>query len=264
MKNNIKISLIIIILLIIIVAVIIVLNNNKSKELSNADTSKYPEIITELERLYGKEGNFKVIGTKGGEIDQRDYKAYAYFEGARTDDWQGKYFEDAFLLISTDYLENPFYVGNNFVSLQYNFEKALLEEGKEPITEKREATADAQTQYVVTTDKKFRTMQNDGGSHYNEYYEIDFQSNIVKKCEDNYKGFEGYIYEGKIIYTKTLSKQESLDLKNLLDEVLDEGETYEYSKHKDYKYYTITNEEYSDITMGDSKDIEKFLNLVKE
>jgi len=129
-----KILLIGVILLILIVVVVIVVNNNKFQEILY--TNKYSEIIEELERLYGKEGNFKVIGIKGGEIDKRDYKIYYYYLAEpRTAEWQGKYFKDAFLLISTDYLENPFYVVNNFQSLRDNFEKAYLEEGKEPISE---------------------------------------------------------------------------------------------------------------------------------
>jgi len=123
-----KVGILVAILLVIIAVAVVVLNNknNNSSELSE----KYPEIIAELERIYGKEYNFKVIGIKGGEIDKRDYKAYEYPEGSRTSDWQGKYFEDAYLLISKDYLENPFYVTNNFTSLRYNFQEACSKEDK--------------------------------------------------------------------------------------------------------------------------------------
>ena len=91
--------------------------NNKSKDISN----KYPEIIGELEKIYGKNIDFKVIGTEGAEIDQRDYRPSKCFDGARTDDWQGKYFKDAKLLISTSYLEEPFYIPNNICALRDGF-----------------------------------------------------------------------------------------------------------------------------------------------
>lgn len=115
---------IIIIILITIGAVAIILTNNKSQDFSD----KYPEIILELERMYGKDGNFKIVGIKGGEIDRRDYKAYAYPDGNRPDVWLGKYFEDAFLLIMTDYLKEPFYARNSFAHLRCDFAEAYLEE----------------------------------------------------------------------------------------------------------------------------------------
>ena len=50
--------------------------------------------------------------------------------------------------------------------------------------------------YIFTTDMKWLTMQNDGGSHINIYYQVDLQNNIIKKCQDEYKGFKGYVYKG--------------------------------------------------------------------
>ena len=56
---------------------------------------------------------------------------------------------------------------------------------------------DASSKYVITTDMKLLTMRDDGGTHYNIYYEIDLQKSTVKKCEDYYEGLDGYVYKGK-------------------------------------------------------------------
>jgi len=125
-----KLAIVIVVLLVIIGTLFIIWKNN-FQDLS----SKYPEIIEELERLYGKDNNFKVIGIKGDEIDERDYKDYRSYEVVgdeiRTTEWRGKYYKDAYLLISTDYLEKPFYVKNKFSSLSFDFRDACNKEGKE-------------------------------------------------------------------------------------------------------------------------------------
>lgn len=72
-----------------------------------------------------------------------------------------------------------------------------------------------QAEYVIITDYRTLTLQNDGGSHYNIYYEID--NGVVKKLEDYYVGFKGYKYKRKIIYEKKLSN----DLENKLIELMD-------------------------------------------
>jgi len=150
---------------------------------------------------------------------------------------------------------------------------------------------DSSDKYLVTTNMKMMTMMSDGGSHYNGYYEIDFQNNTVKKCEDYYKatfyannmsyfisryiiGFNGYVYREKVLDTKVLSAQESIELRNLLDRVLNDGGSEYVSPddtsekplgidiNKYFNYYTISTEKYTDIKMGNGDDIEIFNSLV--
>ena len=81
-------------------------------------------------------------------------------------------------------------------------------------------TLDSDSKYILTTNAKIFTMQDDGGSHINDYYQIDFDNNQVTKCEDKYVGFKGYKYKGKILYTRNLNEDEINELKFLIDEVI--------------------------------------------
>ena len=49
-------------------------------------------------------------------------------------------------------------------------------------------------------------MQNDGGSHTDIYYQIDFNKGTSVKCADIYAGLEGYVYTGKVLFSKKLNE----------------------------------------------------------
>lgn len=88
--------------------------------------------------------------------------------------------------------------------------------------------------YTIITDSKYLTMQNDGGSNFNIYYEVDLNSNIVKKFEDYYIGFKGYEYKQKLIYKKIIDNDISTEMGNLLFNLLsneDVNDTNNYSPY---------------------------------
>ena len=88
------------------------------------------------------------------------------------------------------------------------------------------------TKYTIITDYKYLTMMNDGGSNTNIYYEIDINKKEVKKLEDRYKGFEGYLYQGKEIYNKKISKELNKELEKIIKELInkeDKNDTKNYS-----------------------------------
>ena len=73
--------------------------------------------------------------------------------------------------------------------------------------------------YIIQTDMKWLTMHNDGGSHTNIYYEVDFNKNIVVKKEEVYKANLGGTPETNksTIYEKELdAKISSADYKILM------------------------------------------------
>lgn len=85
----------------------------------------------------------------------------------------------------------------------------------------RENTKSETGEYVIVTDMKYLTMQNDGGSHTSIYYEIN--GDTVIKLQDEYVGFVGYKYQGKVLY-QTKTKDEVLEkLKTLLDNMISNG-----------------------------------------
>ena len=129
---------------------------------------------------------------------------------------------------------------------------------------KSEGNQDLSSVYTVTTDTQFLTMQNDGGSHMNVYYQIDLQNNTVTKFEDKYVAFEGYEYQGKIIYSKNLSKDEAGNLLNILEEMISKKDTEIDLSSSDYKYYAISSKDYEEIAVNDYTLIKKFLDIVKE
>lgn len=79
---------------------------------------------------------------------------------------------------------------------------------------------DNENKYILTTNMKWLTMRNDGGSHDDVYYQIDLNTNIVKKCEDVYVGFKGYEYRGKVLNQKTLNKTEKDALEGIFESVI--------------------------------------------
>lgn len=95
--------------------------------------------------------------------------------------------------------------------------------------------------YIIKTDMKYRTMQNDGGSHTDVYYQIDFSKKVSIKLQSKYVGFEGYEYEAKNVNEKNLSDDEV----NRLRLIIDEAWTKKDEKKDiplDNSYYTIVDE----------------------
>lgn len=91
-------------------------------------------------------------------------------------------------------------------------------------------------QYKVTTDSKWTTMENDGGSNTNVYYLINFTDRQIQKCEDHYFGpMHKYDYQGKVIYQKTLSEKIAVKLQEILDKAWEDGDDSEGT----YEFYAI-------------------------
>lgn len=125
-------------------------------------------------------------------------------------------------------------------------------------------TLDSSSKYIVTTDSQFSTLRDDGGSHINVYYQIDLQDNSITKCQDEYVGFKGYKYKGKIIYSKILNGNDADTLKELLNDMVIKKDEEKDLHTSNYKYYTLSTIDYEEIIINDSSMIEKFESLVKE
>ena len=123
-------------------------------------------------------------------------------------------------------------------------------------------TLDSDSKYILTTNAKIFTMQDDGGSHINDYYQIDFDNNQVTKCEDKYVGFKGYKYKGKIIYTRNINEDERKELKFLIDEVITKKDDGQNTSTSNYNYYTLSTKDYEDISIYDETIINKFESIL--
>jgi len=130
-------------------------------------------------------------------------------------------------------------------------------------TYKEEIILDSNLKFKVETPSHYMTMQNDGGSHTNIYYEIDLENGTVKQLQDQYKGFEGYVYKGKINYSKNLTADEIKGLHTLFDEVIANKDEINEENDLDYNYYIFVTEEHGEVKVYDKELIQNFLNLVK-
>lgn len=138
--------------------------------------------------------------------------------------------------------------------------KLVNKEGKE------EFILDTDNKYLLRTSEHFTTMQNDGGSHIDRYYQIDLDKRKVELLEDNYKGFEGYKYQGRILYSKTVSSDEANSLKQILNKMIENKDLInekelEFSER--YDYFTLSTKQYKDIKVYDKQLINDFLGILE-
>ena len=121
---------------------------------------------------------------------------------------------------------------------------------------------DSDSKYILTTNMKNISMQKDGGSHTNDYYQIDFDNNQVIKCQDKYVGFKGYEYKGKIIYTKNLNENEVSELNPLIDGIIAKKDDEQEQSDPSYNYYTLSTIDYEDIKIYDESLINEFESIL--
>lgn len=124
-----------------------------------------------------------------------------------------------------------------------------------------ESKIDNENEYIITTNMKWKTMQNDGGSHINIYYLIDFNESKVIKYEDKYIGFKGYEYEGKILYSKEMNELEKSELKSILENATNNEEEEE---KLNYDYYLISSRNDKTIKIYNYNVINRIEELLEQ
>ena len=118
----------------------------------------------------------------------------------------------------------------------------------------------ASTYYKVTTNTKWITMENDGGSHTNIYYEINIDKSTVRKTEEIYEANLGETPKTTktIVYTKRMDKELNNKSKKLLDTLLNKQD----KKGNNYSFITIETKEIKKNIYNESsiKLVDKLLN----
>lgn len=99
---------------------------------------------------------------------------------------------------------------------------------------------DSENKYIITTDSKWKTMQNDGGSNTSIYYQIDLDNSIISKVQENYHAnlTGSPRTEKNIIYVKKINTDFQEKLNSLLNEIItkeDINETHNYN------FFTISS-----------------------
>ena len=93
---------------------------------------------------------------------------------------------------------------------------------------------DSKNKYIIITDLKWKTMQNDGGSHSSIYYQIDLDNNIISKVQEDYHANLGGTpsQHKNVIYIKKIDTNIQSEVKSLLNEIItkeDINETHNYN-----------------------------------
>ena len=116
--------------------------------------------------------------------------------------------------------------------------------------------------YKIVTDEKYKTLSNDGGSHINIYYKVDFSDNTITKYEDKYVGLKGYQYKEKKVYDKKLELSTSEVLKATLDNLLEKKDIKE---EDDYSPYVIKSaiKEKNIYNKESIKKLERILEFIE-
>lgn len=99
---------------------------------------------------------------------------------------------------------------------------------------------DNSNKYEVTTDTRFKTMLNDGGSHTSIYYQIDLDKNIVNKVIYNYKAnlMGTPSSSEKIEYTKEINNKLANEISTILKEAITKDDI---NGTNNYSPFTIKN-----------------------
>ena len=122
---------------------------------------------------------------------------------------------------------------------------------------------DSKNKYVVTTDMKWITMENDGGSNTSIYYQLDCVNNFVTKIKERY---QANLNTGnpttniEILYTKSIDESLEDEIKTLLNNIIAEGDVDE---SKDSHGFTIESIDGRKTTYSKEK-IEKINDILRE
>lgn len=139
--------------------------------------------------------------------------------------------------------------------------------------EKFEHITERDSSKYILFDGKKCYMLNDGGTHIEQYYEIDLINNIIEKKENyNCKNTHGdygngilslYMqlkesYIGKTLEIKKINQNQNEDIKKLLDQIINKGEPIDYMQG----HPNILKSSDKKVKASD-EDFNKFLSLIE-
>ena len=145
---------------------------------------------------------------------------------------------------------------------------------------------DNTNKYKVTTDTRFLTMRDDGGSHENIYYGIDLENRQVIKYSEYIDANMSHIFHinsRTIEFNKNLTENDANKLEVLLSNTSLEEYNEEYMKEEEEQstkksneqglnsgtftissaYYTVENMHYGEIQVYGDSFKEAFLDMVE-
>ena len=121
----------------------------------------------------------------------------------------------------------------------------------------------SENKYIMVTDSKFKTLRNDGGSHTDIYYEIDFEKNKFITYSSEYVGLEGYKSKDVILDEEKLSDEKAIKLKRFIEVAIESKDEISKDKESVYTFYTLKTKD-EDINIFDYYLIDAFLDIIEE
>lgn len=113
--------------------------------------------------------------------------------------------------------------------------------------------------YIIETDSKYLTMQNDGGSYNSVYYEIDFNvKEIVKISEAYHANLNGTPTTDKnVVYTRKMDNEISKEISNLITKITEKEDTNPSDNYMPYiiKYNEEEKAIYNEATIKEIKEM---------
>lgn len=152
-----------------------------------------------------------------------------------------------------------YYIANN----KKNLEEKLHVETSSGIGKPNNYTFELNDidKFVVTTDMKWKTMQNDGGSNTNIFYQIDCKNYMVTKVKEDYHAnlYSTPSTETEIMYDKSLNEKLNDEIKNLLNTIINEEDNNESKNYEPFTIETVNTSKsiYNKETINTIKDMLK-------
>ena len=119
----------------------------------------------------------------------------------------------------------------------------------------------SENKYKIETDMRWHTVRNDGGSHTNLYYTVDFDNNVISKIMEDYQANLAGKHKTTIneVYNKKLDFKLQKDLKSLLVEVMEKEDVNENENYAPYIISTLNKEK----NIYNLNTIEKINNILE-
>ena len=203
------------------------------------------------------------------EITGDDFdKIKALLKDVKRNDCDCAYTKEALLIINNEYSItvgkggigrkiklNVATTTGNLVSIPdelYNLVKKIIEkqgeislfedENQSDLTD-YEFDMNSNNKFVITTDMRWKTMRNDGGSNDSIYYQIDLENKVVVKIEEDYYANLGGTprTEKSILYTKKLSDELAEETEKIIDDIIDKEDI---NDENNYYFFTIESLNY--------------------
>ena len=103
---------------------------------------------------------------------------------------------------------------------------------------------DSKNKYTITTDLRWKTMQNDGGSYSSIYYQIDLDSNVISKIQEDYHANLGNTpsKQENTIYIKKVTSNIQSEVKSLLNEIITKEDINETRNYNSFTIKSLDDE----------------------